>query len=74
MASAFDRLNTSVSRLIGDVATELRNHPAAQNDDGKLNGLADQLDQASTSLEANNQDPAPVDPAPTPGDEPQPTA
>lgn len=64
MTAALDRLTTSVARVVTDVATELRNHPAAQNDDGQLNALADKLDAASTSLEAENPPADPTPPAP----------
>lgn len=64
MTAATDRLNASVTRIIGDVATEIRNHPAAQNDDGQLNGLANWLDAASADLETEN--PAPATPPATP--------
>jgi hypothetical protein len=58
MSDALDRLTASVGRELTDVANEIRNHPAAQNDDGALNALADKLDAASTSLEAENPAPA----------------
>lgn len=63
MSDALNRITASVTRLIDDVASELRNHPAAQSDDGALNALADKLDAASTDLEAANAPPADPQPA-----------
>lgn len=58
MSEALDRLTASVQRVVTDVAADLRNHPAAQSDDGALNALADKLDGVSSDIEAANSAPA----------------
>lgn len=78
--TAFDRLGASVTAIgaaVQRVSADIKNHPAATADAGKLNLLADQLDAAAsaliglaTGMEAND---APA-PAPEPAPEPAPPA
>lgn len=58
MSDALARLTASVARIGTDVSTvaaAIRAHPAAEDDSGALNALADQLDTASASLEGLSQ-------------------
>lgn len=70
--AALDRLTESVRKVgigVTEVAGALRAHPAAQDDSGRLNSMADALDSAATTLSglaATIEAPVADDPAPTP--------
>lgn len=74
MSDALDRITASVTRVSGDISTvadQIRSHPAAADDSGALNALADKLDAASGELESVA---TPAAPAPTPADPAAPAA